>query len=63
MENEFGYVEGKKGVIKTVHRLDRQTSGIVIFAKQKESSDKFRKLMIDGKVNKVYLCRVKGDFS
>ena len=34
-----------KGALKTVHRLDRQTSGIVFFAKSDVSSNKFRELM------------------
>jgi 23S rRNA-/tRNA-specific pseudouridylate synthase len=35
-------VEGKRGVIRTVHRLDRQTSGIVFFAKSEHASNSFR---------------------
>ena len=49
-------------VLKCVHRLDRQTSGIVFFAKKDEASNDFREAMIDNKVGKVYYARVKGDF-
>lgn len=52
-----------KGAIKTVHRLDRQTSGIVFFAKSDESSNKFRELMEANEISKVYYARVKGNFS
>ena len=54
LEKEMGYREAPendktnttyKGVLKTVHRLDRQTSGIVFFAKTEQSSNKFRELM------------------
>lgn len=51
-----------KGGIKTVHRLDRQTSGIVFFAKSEGASDRFRKLMIANQISKVYFARVYGDF-
>ena len=34
--------EGLKGAIRTVHRLDRQTSGIVFFAKTEQASNRFR---------------------
>jgi 23S rRNA-/tRNA-specific pseudouridylate synthase len=46
-----------------VHRLDRQTSGVVFFAKTEKASNTFRKLMIDNKISKVYFARVRGDFS
>ena len=48
--------------LKTVHRLDRQTSGIIFFAKQENSSNEFREAMIADQVSKVYYARVLGDF-
>ena len=39
-----------KGEIKTVHRLDRQTSGIVFFAKTEHTSNNFRTLMLQNKI-------------
>lgn len=48
--------------LKTVHRLDRQTSGIIFFAKKDTSSNEFREAMIADKVSKVYYARVLGDF-
>jgi 23S rRNA-/tRNA-specific pseudouridylate synthase len=42
----------------TVHRLDRQTSGIVFFAKNAKASDDFRVALNENKVSKVYFARV-----
>ena len=39
----------KKG-LKTVHRLDRQTSGIVFFAKNEVESNNFREALISEKM-------------
>lgn len=55
-------IELKYEVLKTVHRLDRQTSGIVFFAKKEEASNDFREAMVANKVSKVYYARVNGDF-
>ena len=69
LEIEMNYVDpteankDAKGSIKTVHRLDRQTSGIVFFAKNEAASDRFRKLMLGNQISKVYFARVFGDFS
>ena len=57
-ELELGYPD-----LKTVHRLDRQTSGIVFFAKIAQSSNQFREAMLANEISKVYYARVKGDFS
>ena len=46
----------------TVHRLDRQTSGIVFFAKTDKDANMFREAMVANQVAKVYLARVLGDF-
>ena len=48
--------------IKILHRLDKQTSGIVIFAKNKESADIFRSKLHTDEVQKIYFARVKGNF-
>lgn len=52
-EIEMGYPN-----LKTVHRLDRQTSGIVFFAKKTDSSNSFREALIANEVTKVYYARV-----
>jgi 23S rRNA-/tRNA-specific pseudouridylate synthase len=58
-------VEAEHGFenLGTVHRLDRQTSGIVFFAKKESASNEFREAMIANRVSKVYYARVRGDFS
>jgi len=45
-----------------VHRLDKVTSGIVIMAKNKEAAHRFRLQMIEEKIHKTYVARVKGVF-
>lgn len=48
--------------LKTVHRLDRQTSGIVFFAKSDVESNNFREALLSDNVKKVYYAKVLGDF-
>ncbi len=43
-----------------VHRLDKNTSGVVIFAKTYESLKKFNALMRERDVEKFYICVVEG---
>ena len=45
-----------------VHRLDRLTSGLVIFAKNKTASQKISKQIQNREVTKQYVCRVVGKF-
>lgn len=44
-----------------VHRLDKNTSGLVLFAKNYESLKKYNALMRDRKIEKYYLCVCEGD--
>ena len=59
---EIADLELGKPELKTVHRLDRQTSGIVFFAKEQSVSNAFREALIKDEVRKVYYARVIGDF-
>ncbi len=43
-----------------VHRLDKNTSGLVIFAKNYQALKKYSELMRERKIQKKYLCVVKG---
>ena len=43
-----------------VHRLDKQTSGVLIVAKDVESARILGELFRDRKVRKIYICLVKG---
>ena len=56
--------EGLEGVLKgsvAVHRLDRNTKGLVILAKNKESADELLLAFKNKSVIKKYLCEVVGD--
>jgi len=46
----------------TVHRLDRLTSGLTIFAKNSEIARRFSEDLQAGATTKTYLARVVGDF-
>jgi RluA family pseudouridine synthase len=54
---EYGY---KK--LHIIHRLDRLTSGILMFAKTTEAANKVSREICSREVSKEYLCRVEGDF-
>jgi len=43
-----------------IHRLDRKTSGIILFSKEKENISKFQKLFINNKIQKTYCGIVRG---
>ena len=49
-------------VYVAVHRLDRLTSGLLIFAKSVGSARRFEKQIKARLVSKEYLCRVQGEF-
>ena len=44
---------------KLVHRLDKETSGILVVAKTPKSASEFSKLMVDRKISKSYWALVK----
>ena len=54
---EQGYIG-----LHTVHRLDRLTSGILIFAKSAQKSRELELLISGRHVRKEYVCRVNGEF-
>ena len=55
------YYGNKKGFTPhLVHRLDKQTSGVLIVAKDVESARMLSRLFKDRKVKKIYICLVKG---
>lgn len=45
-----------------VHRLDRNTCGVIIFAKSKEVKERLVELFYGQKVQKTYLCFAKNNF-
>lgn len=46
-----------------VHRLDKNTSGLVLFAKTYESLKRYNELMRERKIGKFYLCVTEGAIS
>ncbi|GBF38021.1 pseudouridine synthase [Leptospira johnsonii] len=48
--------------IYTIHRLDRETSGVVVFGKDSEAASKLSDLFSKRKVNKTYISYVWGSF-
>ncbi|XP_077414020.1 pseudouridylate synthase RPUSD2 [Vanacampus margaritifer] len=63
--NTVIFILGKeRGIseLHTVHRLDRLTSGVLLFARTLEISKKLDQLVRDRKLEKEYVCRVEGEF-
>ncbi|WP_425593122.1 pseudouridine synthase [Leptospira licerasiae] len=48
--------------IYTIHRLDRETSGVVVFGKDSEAASRMADLFSKRKVNKTYISYVWGNF-
>uniref|UniRef100_UPI00398EA5BC pseudouridylate synthase RPUSD2 n=1 Tax=Pristiophorus japonicus TaxID=55135 RepID=UPI00398EA5BC len=48
--------------LHTIHRLDRLTSGVLMFAKTLEVSKKMDQQVRERQVQKEYVCRVQGEF-
>ncbi|HEV3324038.1 MAG TPA: RluA family pseudouridine synthase [Puia sp.] len=54
------WLREKYGNIFTVHRLDRETSGVIIFAKHEEAHKYFSKIFEERSVEKIYQGIVQG---
>ena len=54
LRDQLGYY------IYPVHRLDRMTSGVLIFGKTKEAASKLSELFREQKISKTYLAVVRG---
>ncbi|MFH4974394.1 hypothetical protein AB6A40_001103 [Gnathostoma spinigerum] len=57
LRNEYN-IEG----LRVLHRLDRTTSGLLIFAKNYETDRKFKSLLSTNECRKEYVCMVDGIF-
>ena len=57
LAKEAGYRQ-----LHTVHRLDRLTSGVLIFSKSSAKARVMEQLIREREVEKEYLCRVTGEF-
>ncbi|KAK2826033.1 hypothetical protein Q5P01_020247 [Channa striata] len=63
--NTVIFILGKeRGIseLHTVHRLDRLTSGVLLFARTLEKSKRLDQLVRDRQLEKEYVCRVEGEF-
>ncbi|KAF6732866.1 RNA pseudouridylate synthase domain-containing protein 2 [Oryzias melastigma] len=63
--NTVIFILGKeRGIseLHTVHRLDRLTSGVLLFARTLETSKKLDQMVRDRELEKEYVCRVEGEF-
>lgn len=60
IENSKGKNEVPR--IRPVHRLDKDTSGVILFSKTKEAHEYYSKLFENREVEKTYFAVVKGDF-
>ena len=45
-----------------IHRLDRLTSGLLMFAKTVKKAQQLEVEIRERRVTKIYVCRVKGEF-
>lgn len=52
----------ENGEYYAVHRLDRNTKGLIIFAKNREAEAELLTAFKEGRVNKVYLATCKNNF-
>ena len=59
--------DGEKGLARVlgaiaVHRLDRNTEGLVIFAKNEKTANLLKKALKNHKIHKFYIAEVVGEF-
>ena len=52
--------EGESGALFTVHRLDRTTGGLMVYARTKSAAAELSRQIQDGVFNKIYLAAVSG---
>lgn len=54
-------LEAQTGIkVFPIHRIDRPTTGVLIFAKSSEAASKMQPILTSSLVNKYYLCIVRG---
>src|SRR3989344_5115445 len=56
----FDWILSERPDFLTVHRLDKETSGIILFAKNQESQDRIKNLFKDRAIKKSYQALVVG---
>ena len=61
-QNMVSLLQSKtNSLIYPIHRLDKETGGVMVFAKHKQSAALLSKLVADNKLNKEYLALAYGD--
>jgi tRNA pseudouridine32 synthase/23S rRNA pseudouridine746 synthase/23S rRNA pseudouridine1911/1915/1917 synthase len=60
--NEYLRAKGIRDRIHVVHRLDRDTSGVLVFAKSYEIRERLKMLFADHDIDRVYYAIVEGVF-
>ena len=63
--NTIAYILAKEHglrFLKTIHRLDRLTSGVLMFGKTPKKAHEMEQQIRARNVQKIYLCRVEGEF-
>ncbi len=60
LSEELQALTGKVHTLYTVHRLDRETEGIMVYALSSASAAKLSADITDGKWEKIYLARICG---
>ena len=63
LANGLAFMFGKRGrpfVFRAVNRLDRETSGIVLVAKDRLAASEYSALMCDGRIHKSYIAILNG---
>lgn len=60
LPNLYNILKSAKGEIFVNHRLDKDTSGIIMFSKTAEAHSKFSRLFEDRKIDKFYKAIVHG---
>jgi len=65
LENYLSQPDNKSLSFKSgpLHRLDKPTSGIIVFSKSLEGARSFSSLLREGKIQKYYLAIVEGNFN
>jgi 23S rRNA pseudouridine955/2504/2580 synthase len=64
----FGVIESMRAArpqakfLELAHRLDRDTSGLLILAKKRSALVELHRMLREGEVRKIYLAVVKGDY-
>jgi len=53
----------KSSVVFIVHRLDKNTSGVMVFAKHKEAQKQLKKLFLDHSIERTYVAIVHGEIT